>query len=251
MRDHFQGTSMDMTKDKGAGPFECPYRWRPMHWEIDGQKYVHERAISTQQTGFSFVAQCRSKYPAPIGGILWFGVDDSYTSCYVPIFCGITKIPNCFKEGNGDMLNYSETAAFWLFNQVSNFAYTRYNSMIVDIQKVQKELEGNFITQVNAQSDAFAKEYTQNPENGINALNNFSNSKAGEMFNRWRQLYHFLLVKYIDGNIKKQDENGKFLYNGTEKPQPEFPMQPKYPEWYYRMIIEDAGDNLKIVEPKK
>jgi dipeptidase len=245
MRDHFEGTSMDMTKDKGAGPFQCPYRWRPMHWDIDGQHYVHERAISTQQTGFSFVVQCRSQYPAPIGGIIWFGVDDSYTTCYVPIFCGITKIPNCFKEGNGNMLNYSETAAFWLFNQVSNFAYTRYKDMIVDIQKVQKELEGNFIAQVNAQSAAFAKEYAQNPEKGIESLNNFSGSKSSETFNRWRTLYQYLLVKYVDGNIKKE-ANGKFLDNGTEKPQSEFPMQPKYPEWYYKMIIDDAGDNLKI-----
>ncbi|MCL2132211.1 MAG: C69 family dipeptidase [Lentimicrobiaceae bacterium] len=248
MRDHFEGTSMDMTKDKGAGPFECPYRWRPMNWEIDGQDYVHERATSTQQTGFSFVVQCRgAKYPAPVSGILWFGVDDSYTSCYVPIFCGIDKIPNCFKEGNGDLLTYSETAAFWLFNQVSNFAYTRYNSMIVDIQKVQKELESDFISQVNAQSDALAKEYAKNPADGINSLNNFSDRAAGKMFNRWRQLYHYLLVKYMDGNIKRE-ENGKFIYNGTEKPQPAFPDQPKYPEWYYRMIIDDAGENLKIAK---
>ena len=247
MRDHFQGTSMDMTKDKGAGAFECPYRWRPMHWEIDKQMYVHERAISTQQTGFSFVAQSRSKYPAPVGGIIWFGVDDSYTTCYVPIFCGITKIPNCFKEKNGDLLTYSETAAFWLFNQVANFAYTRYNSMIVDIQKVQKELESNFITQVDNLSEKFATEYNKGADKGIAAVNDYSNKAANEMFNRWRQLYHYLLVKYIDGNIKKE-ENGKFLYNGTENPQPEFPMQPKYPEWYYRMIIDDAGDNLKIKE---
>jgi len=250
MRDHFEGTSMDMTKDKGAGPFECPYRWRPMYWEVEGQKYVHERAISTQQTGFSFVAQCRSKYPSRIGGILWFGVDDSYTTCYVPIFCGITEIPHCFKEGNGDLLTYSETSAFWLFNQVANFAYSRYKNMIVDIQKVQKELESNFIAQVNAQSDAFTKEYAQNPGNVTNSLNRFSNRVSNDMFNRWRQLYHYLLVKYIDGNIKKE-ENGKFKYTNTEKPQPEFPMQPKYPDWFYKMIIDDAGDNLRIKETKE
>jgi dipeptidase len=238
---------MDMTKDRGAGPFVCPYRWRPMTWKYEGEDYIHERAISTQQTGFSFVAQCRSKYPAPVGGILWFGVDDTYSTCYAPMFCGITKIPNCFKEGNGSMLEYTETSAFWLFNQVTNFAYTRYNSMIVDIQKVQKELESNFIAQVNAQSDALAKEYAQNAEKGINSLNNFSTQKANEMFNRWRQLYHYLLVKYIDGNIKKE-ENGKFKPNGTDKPQAEFPYQPRYPDWFYKMILEDTGDNLKEIK---
>ncbi|MDR1182311.1 MAG: C69 family dipeptidase [Bacteroidales bacterium] len=247
MRDHFQGTSMDMTKDKGAGPFVSPYRWRPMGWEYQGTKYLHERAISTQQTGFSFVAQGRSKYPAPVGGILWFGVDDTYTTCYVPIFCGITRIPNCVKEGNGDMMTYSSTSAFWLFNRVTNFVYSRYIDMIVDVQKVQKELESNFIAQVAEQSEQFAKEYNQDKDKGISVINNYSNKAANDMFNRWRQLDEYLLVKYIDGNIKKE-KDGKFTNNGYSIKQPEFPEQPKYPDWYYKMIIDDTGDNLKVKE---
>ena len=245
MRDHYEGTSMDMTKDKGAGPFVCPYRWRPMTWDYKGVDYIHERATSTQQTGFSFVAQSRSKYPAPVGGVLWFGVDDTYTTCYVPIFCGINKIPNCFKVGNGSMMAYSSTAAFWLFNQVTNFAYSRYKDMIVDIQKVQKELESAFIKQVEEQSDRFAAQYNQNKEQGIEAINNYSNRAASETFNRWKQLNEFLLVKYIDGNIKKE-KDGKFLDNGINKDYIAYPENPRYPDWYYEMIIEDAGDNLKV-----
>jgi dipeptidase len=245
MRDHFQGTFMDMTKDRGAGPFTCPYRWRPMVWDYQGTNYIHERAVSTQQTGFSFIAESRSKYPAPVGGILWFGVDDSYTTCYVPIFCGITRIPNCIKEGNGDMMTYSSTSAFWLFNRVSNFAYSRYKDMIVDIQKVQKELESNFIAQVEAQSAQFAADYNQNKEKGIAAVNNYSNKAASDMFNRWRELDEYLLVKYMDGNIKKE-ENGKFKNNGSSTTIPAFPDQPKYPDWYYKLIIDDIGDKIKV-----
>jgi dipeptidase len=245
MRDHYEGTSMDMNKDKGAGPFVCPYRWRPMTWDYKGVDYIHERATSTQQTGFSFVAQSRSKYPAPVGGILWFGVDDTYSTCYVPIFCGINKIPNCFKVGNGNMMTYSATSAFWLFNQVTNFAYLRYNDMIVDIQKVQKELESGFIKQVEEQSDRFAAQYNQNKEQGIEAINNYSNRAASETFNRWKQLNEFLLVKYIDGNIKKE-KDGKFENNGINKDYIAPPNHPRYPDWYYEMIIEDTGDNLKV-----
>jgi dipeptidase len=247
MRDHFQGTSMDMTKDKGAGPFVCPYRWRPMEWEVQGTKYVHERAISTQQTGFSFIAEGRSKYPAPVGGILWFGVDDTYTTCYAPMFCGMTRVPNCLKEGNGDMMTYSSTSAFWLFNRVTNFAYSRYKDMIVDIQKAQKELESNFIAQVAEQSERLATTYRENKEKGITEVNNYSNKAANDMFNRWRQLDEYLLVKYMDGNIKKE-KDGRFINNGTSTTIPAFPQQPKYPEWYYKMIIDDAGDNLKVKE---
>ncbi|MDR1878104.1 MAG: C69 family dipeptidase [Bacteroidales bacterium] len=245
MRDHFEGTSMDMTKDKGAGPFECPYRWRPMEWDYQGTKYVHERAISTQQTGFSFVAESRTKYPAAVGGVLWFGVDDTYSTCYVPIFCGITKIPNCFKEGNGDMMTYSPTSAFWLFNLVTNFAYLRYNDMISDIQKVQKELETGFIAQVEKQSEQFAAIYNQNRDQGIDVLNSYSNGVADETFSRWKTLSEYLLIKYIDGNVK-QEKDGKFLDNGYKSTFPKQPNHPKYPDWYYKMIIDDTGDNLKM-----
>ena len=244
MRDHYEGTPMDMTKDVGAGPFKCPYRWRPMSFSVDGNEYIHERATSTQQTGFSFVAQCRGKYPRKVGGVLWFGVDDTYTTVYCPMFCGITEIPECFREGNGNMLEYSETAAFWLFNQVSNFAYLRYDDMIKDIQRVQTELEMNFIDRVSDVSEDFA----QNGDNLEARLNNFSSEMANNMFNSWRELSHQLLVKYIDGNIKKGNDFN-FETTGTRPGQAVFPDQPQYPEWWYRYIIENHGSVIKV--PKK
>jgi dipeptidase len=244
MRDHYEGTSMDMTKDVGAGPYACPYRWRPMTWDYKGVDYIHERAISTQQTGFSFVAQSRSKYPNPVGGIIWFGVDDSYTSVYMPVFCGITKIPHYIATGNGDMMTYSPTSAFWLFNQVSNYAYTRYSDMIKDILPVQNELESTFIQMVEQQSEKFAAEYKANKEAGIESLNKFSNNAVANTFNRWKELYAFLLVKYIDGNVKIE-KDGKFLNNGNNEHLPASPDHPRYPDWYYKLIIDDAGDNLR------
>ncbi len=250
MRDHFTGTSMDMTKDMGAGPFVCPYRWRPMTWDYQGVDYIHERAISTQQTGFSFVAQCRGKYPAPIGGIIWFGVDDTYTTVYMPIFCGITKVPHYIAEGNGDMMTYTPTSAFWLFNQVSNFAYTRYADMIKDIVPVQEELENNFIKMVEQQSDKFASEYAANKETAIASINNFSNTAAASTFNRWKDLYTYLLVKYVDGNIKKE-KDGKFIDNGHSKTIPAFPEQPRYPDWFYKLIIDSTNGNVIDKTEKK
>jgi dipeptidase len=245
MRDHYQGTSMDMTKDPGAGPWELPYRWRPMRWDLNGEKYIHERAISTQQAGFSFVAQCRSWMPNPVGGILWFGVDDTYSTCYAPIYCGIDQIPNCFKVGNGDMMTYSPTSAFWLFNLVTNFAYLRYKDMIVDIQKVQSELESEFIKKV-AENDAAWKGET-NHAKLVQEATRFSLAQSQYMFNRWKKLQEFLLVKYIDGNIKRE-KDGKFLDNGIDPKIPAFPLQPRYPDWFYQDIVDKAGDNLKVIE---
>ena len=240
MRDHYEGTPMDMTQDVGAGPFHCPYRWRPMGFEVDGQKYVHERAISTQQTGFSFVAQCRGWLPSKLGGVIWFGVDDTYSTCYSPVYCGTTQVPVCFEDGNGSMSQYSETAAFWLFNRVSNFCYLRYDSMIVDVQQVQRELEGNFVSLERRHADRWANE--ENEARLVGALNRFSNDRAEEMMRRWRELDHLLLMKYIDGNIKHV-KNGRV--ETTETGVVRFPQQPPYPEWFYRQIVTDHGDVLR------
>ncbi len=246
MRDHYEGTPMDMTKDIGAGPFACPYRWRPMTWELNGKHYIHERATSTQQTGFSFVAQCRSWLPDPVGGILWFGVDDTYSAIYCPMYCGITSVPECFKEGNGSMCEYSETSAFWLFNQVTNFAYLRYNSMIKDVQKAQSELEYSFIGAVKSMDEnAKAKWNDGKGEQAVRSmLNDFSKNQADIMFKRWKKLSEYLLVKYIDGNIKKE-ENGKFKESPYRKGQNVAPNMPRYPDWWYQLIINQHGDVIR------
>ena len=239
MRDHYEGTPMDMNGDVGAGPFHCPYRWRPMDFEVGGQKYIHERAISTQQTGFSFVAQCRAWLPDKLGGIIWFGVDDTYSTVYCPMFCGINQIPECFEEGNGSMSEYSETAAFWLFNRVSNFCYLRYDSMIVDVRRVQGELEKDFIQIV----DGVSQQYENYDDARLVAsLNRTSNQCADRMMRRWTQLDRLLLMKYIDGNIKQTDgERIKTTPTGVVA----FPKQPPYPDWFYRQIVQDHGDVLK------
>lgn len=247
MRDYYQGTAMDMSKDLGAGPFKCPYRWRPMNWEIDGQAYVHERATSTQQTGFSFVGQTRSWMPAKAKGILWFGVDDTYTTVYTPMFGSISKVPHCFEQGNGSMVEYSPTSAFWKFNQVSNYVYTRWIDMIKDLQKVQSNLENTFINEV-AQLDNQIKNM-DDVEQMCSILTDFSVAKGEQTFNAWSDLYNYLLVKYVDGNIKKE-KDGKFLETGYRKGDCVFPEQPRYPDEWYRMIIKDHGDVIKDLTPK-
>ena len=237
MRDHFEGTPMDMTQDVGAGPFHCPYRWRPMDFEVDGKKYIHERAISTQQTGFSFVAQCRKWLPSKLGGVIWFGVDDTYSTVYCPIYCGTTQIPVCFEEGNGSMSQYSETAAFWLFNRVSNFCYLRYDSMIVDVQHVQRELEDAFVADERTHADRWARE--DNEIRLVGELNRFSNDRAERMMRRWRELDHMLLLKYMDGNIKyMKGDRPEVTPTGVVR----FPQQPPYPEKFLRQIVDDHGD---------
>ncbi|MDR0790718.1 MAG: C69 family dipeptidase [Bacteroidales bacterium] len=242
MRDHYEGTPMDMTNDLGAGPFKCPYRWRPMDFEVNGTHYVQERATSTQQTGFSFVAQSRSWMPNPAKGIIWFGVDDTYSTVYVPMYACLSQVPECFREGNGNMTTYSETSAFWLFNQVTNFVYSRYCDMIVDVRKRQAELENSFIKEV---ADLDLKIKDTKGKKAIKIMTKFSIEKAQQTFDTWKQLSQYLLVKYMDGNIKKE-KDGKFEESQYRKGQSVFPMQPKYRTEWYDMIIKDHGKVIEV-----
>jgi len=245
MRDHFEGTPLDMTKDLGAGPFGLPYRWRGLTWEVDSVQYCNERAISTQQTGFSFVAQCRDWLPDPIGGILWFGVDDASSTCYSPMYCGITEIPECFAVGNGDMLTYSETAAFWVFNQVTNFVYSRYSDMIVDVEKVQQELENKFVSYVPVIDKAAEMLYKQSGEEQAREfVTEYSINEANNMTKRWKDLGRYLLVKYLDGNIKREKDS---QFERTETGMPASPIFAGYPEWWYRAIVNSTGDHFKVI----
>lgn len=244
MRDHFEGTALDMTKDLGAGPYELPYRWRGLTWEVDSVSYCNERAISTQQTGFSFVAQCRDWLPNPIGGILWFGVDDAYSTCYAPMYCGIQEIPECFAVGNGDMLTFSETSAFWTFSTVANFAYLRYKDMIKDVQKVQKELEDKFVAYTPAVDKAAEAIFNTNGDaEARKFITEYSKNEANNMTKRWKELGQYLMVKYTDGNIKRE-KDGKF--ERTETGMPPYPIFAGYPEWWYKAIVKTTGDHFKV-----
>ena len=244
MRDHFEGTPFDMTQDIGAGPFEVPYRFRPMTFEVDSTTYVNERAIATQQTGFTFVAQMRSWLPNPVGGVLWFGVDDANTCVYVPMYCGIKEVPECFRHGNGNLLEFSWTSAFWIHNWVANMAYSRYNWMIKDIRPLQQEIETAFNTRQPAIDKTASEMMTNNGEEATcRFLTEYCCGQAEQTTARWKKLGEYLLVKHLDGNLKKE-KDGKFLENGYG--QPAMPDFPGYSQEYYRSIAESTGDRLKV-----
>lgn len=243
MRDHLEGTELDMRKDAGAGPFELPYRWRPLFWEVDGKTYCNERATATQQTGFSFVAESRAGIPDIIGGILWFGVDDAAATVYVPMYCGMTEVPFSYAVGNGDLLTYSESSAFWAFNFVSNFAYLRYNIMMEDVRKKQDAMEKGFIEKVQQVDKKAMALYEEDPAKARDYITSFSVNAGNHTVAVWKELGQYLLVKYMDGNIKKE-ENGRFLRNDYGYPAgPDFP---GYSEEWKRNVVKDTGDKLLV-----
>jgi dipeptidase len=241
-RDYLQGTELDMSQDIGAGPYGLPYRWRPLTWKHEGEEYFNERVTVTQQTGFSFIAQMRNWLPDHIGGIFWFGVDDAGSTVYMPFYCGIQKVPHCVAEGNGDMLTYSETAAFWVFNRVAHFAYLFYNRVMPDLKKLQHDLENRFAGEIPEIDEKALALYKTDPVKGREVLTAYSAETAESTVNSWRKLGEFLLVKYLDGNVKKE-KDGELLRNPWGYPlSPSFP---GYPDSWKQQVIQETGDKLK------
>jgi dipeptidase len=215
MRDHYEGTELDITKGIASGWYNTPVRWRPLVWEYEGKQYFNERPISTPQTGFSFVSQARSFLPREIGGVLWFGVDDTYFTVWVPLYGSINKVPYNFQQGLGSLNNYNADAAFWIFNFVSNYAYPKFSLVKDDIQKVQSELEGKFHSNQKNIEDVALTLYKQSPGKAVEYLTNYSIEMADLTIKKWKKLGEDLLVKYLDG-IKK-NEYGKPVNIGYTK----------------------------------
>ena len=249
MRDHFEGTPYDMTQDPGAkNYFDVPYRYRPMEFKVDSVTYSHERAIATQQTGFVFCTQMRSWLPDAVGGIIWFGVDDANTAVFVPMYCCINEVPECFREGKGDLYNFDFDAAFWVNNLIANQCYHRYSQMIPDVRRVQQGLEDGFQAkqmQVEAKAQAL---YQSNQAAAVEYLTNYSLNSSQDYLSKYQQLAQYLFVKYLDGNIKKE-KDGEFERNAWGNP-----VQPKfggYTQPYFETIVKGSGDYLKVKEVEK
>ena len=232
MRDQYEGTPLDITQGPDAGPWNSKLRYGSLGFQLDSVQYWFERPIATQQTAWSFVAQMRGYETAKAGGILWFGVDDAASTIYVPMYSTINEVPECFKEGNGDMYNYSPTSAWWTYNIVANWAYTKYSAMMPDIKKVQSAWEDKFNSQVEAIDAQVAN---MDAAQAAAFLTKYSVSQAQESTAAWKDLGIYLFVKFLDGQQRKE-ENGQFLRNAYGSP--EMPNRTPYPTSFLEDIHE-------------
>ncbi len=230
MRDQYEGTPLDITQGPDAGPWNSKLRYGSLGFKLDSVQYWFERPIATQQTAWSFVAQMRGYESAKAGGILWFGVDDAASTVYVPMYSTITEVPECFKEGNGDMYNYSPTSAWWTYNIVANWAYTKYSAMMPDIKKVQAAWEDKFNAQVEAVDAQVAD---MDAAKATEFLTKYSCAQAQESTAAWKDLGIYLFVKYLDGQERKE-KDGEFLRNPYGEP--EGPNRTPYPTEFLQKI---------------
>jgi len=235
MRDHYEGTDMDMTKGIASGPYNMPYRCSPLTFTVDGEKYFNERPISTYQTGFSFVSQSRSHLPDEVGGVLWFGVDDTYMTVYSPMYCSITELPYNYRVGLASLGEFNWDAVFWVFNAVSNFVYPRYSLVIDDLQLKQRELEGRFLSNQGTIENTALSLLNKSRGEAIGYLTEYSNSAGLTTYKAWKKIFELLNMKYMDGVIK--DEYSK-------------PKRVGYPPEFLKLMAEEGGDAIKVKKLK-
>lgn len=245
MRDHFEGTPFSLDQDLGQGDWDMPYRPTPLYFECNGKKYFNERPTSTQQTGFTYVAQLRSFLPREIGGILWYGNDDGNMVAYTPIYCGNTIQPECYNTPGADAVTYSDKNAFWVCNWVSNMVYPRYSQMFPSLKSVRDSLEKSYFKN-QASVEAKAQQlYSSDKEAALKYLNNYSNTQAQQMLARWKQLATYLIVKYNDMAVKPE-KDGKFLRTKTGIGVPV--ERPGYSNYSRRALIKQTGDKFLLPE---
>jgi dipeptidase len=246
MRDHYEGTALDITKDFGAGAYHTPYRLSPLTFEVDGVKYFNERPISTQQSGFVFVSQMRANLPDAIGGVLWFGVDDANMTPFTPVYCCTTKSPECYtRVDNADYNNFSWNSAFWIHNWVANMIYPRYDLMIGDMKAVQSELEETYLSAQAGIEETAVALYKQNPDEAKKFLTNYTCMTAQSAFDAWKKLGEMLIVKYNDGVVRRM-KDGKFERNSIG--QPAAVIRVGYPEEFKKEYVKQTGDRYKVKE---
>ena len=241
MRDHYEGTPMDLTQDIGMGAWEMPYRPTPLSFECDGKKYFNERPISTQQSACVYVSQMRSWLPNHIGGVTWFANDDANMVAFTPVYCNTTQAPECYDKNTADAFHFSTRSAYWVENWVSNMVYLRYNLLFPELQKVRDRLEKDYNS---LQSDIESQAANMTKEDAVKFLSAYSHRVAGAMMDEWNQLAQLIIVKYNDMAVKRMDENGQYEKTPGGNPRPV--LRPGYPENFKREIIKQAGSRYQL-----
>ena len=246
MRDHYEGTPLDITHDVGAGAYHTPYRLSPLSFEVDGKQYFNERPISTQQSAWVFVSQLRSNMVDPIGGVFWFGCDDANMTVFTPVYCCTDVVPACYKDGidGANDVTFSFNSAFWVMNWVANMVYPRYDLMIEDVKAIQSDLETTFFQAQDAIEATALALYQQDPHKAKAYLTNYSNMMAMNTIDVWKKLGEYLVVKYNDG-VVKQMPTTNYIGKNTKQIDRKL-VRPGFPDDLKKEIARQTGDRYAM-----
>ncbi len=230
-RDKFEGTPYDPARGLQGGPFANPNRI-PYGFELEGQRYNTARVIGVNRAEYVTVTQCRSWLPNIVGGLVWLAFGAQDTSCYMPLYAGITTIPRSFEIG--DHWVFSRDSARWAFDYVDFHTQALYSYAIQDVREAQQKWEKSAVDRTPV-VDKFAEElYKKDPAQCSQFLTDYCLNNANRVIDAWWNLGDQLLVKY----------NHLWIYDA--KTRKRLPL--KYPDWWLKELVRY---NQLVPEPKK
>jgi dipeptidase len=254
-RNHYEGTVLDQRADVGAGPFRSAFRVGDgLQWEASsGRQYVNERAISVQATGWHFTAQVRNaSVPPPVRGILWFGPDDTKHTLNVPFYSGTTRVPaawdgaDCMgrsacrraKNLTGTITDFSFQAAHWVFNMVSNYAYSRYDAITPVVSAKIAATEARWFAEtavIDAKATAL---YAADPAAAVKMVTDYSFGTGAKAVTDWLAFWQQLFVTFVDGYETKADATNQVC--GCSK------NSVPYPQSWHDRIANETGSKYEV-----
>jgi len=201
MRDGYEGTEFDLTEHPAFNPQgkKSPLArpWGPTEL-FDLLDIKPNRALCTPTSGYVFVAQLRDWLPDTVGNCLWFAYGPAYTSCFVPIYAGVTDLPDAWDQAP-DYTRISRNQMPWNFRLVFSLANNlRYQDAVQDIQHVFRPAEAAFFkiqTHVErTAAEVLRKEGAGSVERFLNAYAEHCLTQVGYAYD---ELVDYLMFRYL------------------------------------------------------
>jgi len=210
MRDHYEGTEIDLTLGPLAGPFGSPNRLEGGM----GLKMVHgqfARAISLPRTSYATVSQSFSKKHASAWDKLWFATDAPASSVFVPFYANVSGSSPSYRVGH--MAEYDDRSAWWVFDFVANWMDLNYRLMTIDVTAKIAELQ-DLIDEQREPIEATASKLLTSGHTGqaLERLSDLQTRLQERIVNTWRKFGHFLIMKYNDGRMNYPTIAGEIGY---------------------------------------
>jgi len=204
LRQTYEGTQWDMTKNlkvmthprDGSAPEEItspsanPWMGMDMIEMLNALKpeaVTRYRLVAVPQCSYSTVIQLRDGLPDDIGGIVWMSLDNPGQSPRIPIFCGTTKLPECFNICG--QRRYREDAVVWKFRRTNKLATVRWGMTRDKLQSALAHFDEKGQTDMPFVEQIYTKlKETKGEEAAREYLTNYTSDFAGAAILRWQEL---------------------------------------------------------------
>lgn len=200
----YEGTEYDMTKnlkvavarknsdqkDTIVSPMANPWMTRDMVNMLNGlngDAVKSYRLVSVPQCSYSTVIQLRNWLPDAVGGVAWLSYDNPGQSPRIPIFCGTTDLPACFKVCGQH--RYREDAAVWSFRRANKLATVKWGVTKDKMNESIAHFVGKGQTEMSYVESQYKKIVETKGEQAARAfLTGYTADFAGATMLRWKEM---------------------------------------------------------------